>query len=256
MHILPPVRPEQSIERLTAILEPIAEKMKVVPRKRVTWKHKGRQQMYLFLEGGLSLLRASDGLLLVTVYEPHLFGIAEMIQPTQGHILRVETESTLLRVDAERAAELFREQGVWEEVAALLSYHTAYLIYRDAQVLQQRTYSVIRNHLQEMILLPEDEAGLRKRLDSYFEVLENASVTKEILLPNGHDQMPLQQNIFAVMDKLREIYPQRQFVMSRFEEVFDYIDAHRDELATLKGEFIDGKYMRVHRTIGSTRMAT
>lgn len=102
--------------------------------------------------------------------------------------------------------------------------------------------------------LLEDEAGLRKRLDTYFEVLEKASVTKEILLPNGHDQMPLQQNIFAVMDKLREIYPQRQFVMSRFEEVFDHIDAHRDELATLKGEFIDGKYMRVHRTIGSTRM--
>jgi mannosylglycerate hydrolase len=102
--------------------------------------------------------------------------------------------------------------------------------------------------------LPEDEAGLRKRLDSYFDVLENASVTKEILLPNGHDQMPLQQNIFAVMDKLREIYPQRTFVMSRFEEVFERIDAHRHELATLKGEFIDGKYMRVHRTIGSTRM--
>lgn len=102
--------------------------------------------------------------------------------------------------------------------------------------------------------LPEDEAGLRKRLDSYFDVLENASVTKEILLPNGHDQMPLQQNIFAVMDKLREIYPQRTFVMSRFEEVFEHIDVHRHELATLKGEFIDGKYMRVHRTIGSTRM--
>lgn len=102
--------------------------------------------------------------------------------------------------------------------------------------------------------LPEDEAGLRKRLDSYFEVLEKASVTKDILLPNGHDQMPLQQNIFAVMDKLREIYPQREFVMSRFEEVFSAIDAHRDSLATLRGEFIDGKYMRVHRTIGSTRM--
>ena len=102
--------------------------------------------------------------------------------------------------------------------------------------------------------LPEDEAGLRKRLDSYFEVLENTSVTKEVLLPNGHDQMPLQQNIFAVMDKLREIYPQRQFVMSRFEEVFTHIEAHREVLATLHGEFIDGKYMRVHRTIGSTRM--
>ena len=102
--------------------------------------------------------------------------------------------------------------------------------------------------------LPEDEAGLRKRLDSYFKVLENASVTQDILLPNGHDQMPLQQNIFAVMAKLREIYPQREFVMSRFEQVFERIEANRERLATLKGEFNDGKYMRVHRTISSTRM--
>ncbi|BEE13314.1 mannosylglycerate hydrolase [Aeromonas veronii] len=102
--------------------------------------------------------------------------------------------------------------------------------------------------------LPEDEAGLRKRLESYFEVLEKASVTKDILLPNGHDQMPLQQNIFAIIDKLREIYPQREFHMSRFEQVFERIEACRDQLATLKGEFNDGKYMRVHRTISSTRM--
>lgn len=102
--------------------------------------------------------------------------------------------------------------------------------------------------------LPEDEAGLRKRLDSYFEVLEKASLTKDVLLPNGHDQMPLQQNIFVVMEKLREIYPQREFVMSRFEEIFERIEAQRENLATLTGEFNDGKYMRVHRTIGSTRM--
>ncbi len=87
-----------------------------------------------------------------------------------------------------------------------------------------------------------------------FEVLEKASVTKDILLPNGHDQMPLQQNIFAIIDKLREIYPQREFHMSRFEQVFERIEACRDQLATLKGEFNDGKYMRVHRTISSTRM--
>jgi len=168
MHILPPVRPEKSIARLTAILEPLAEEVKVVPRKRITWTHKGHQQMYLFQQGELSMLRASDGLLLVTVYEPHLFGIAEMIQPTQGHILRAETESMLLRVDADEAAVRFREQGVWEDVAAVLSYHTAYLIYRDAQVVQQRTYSVIRNHLQEMILLPE-EARMRTTILDYIQ---------------------------------------------------------------------------------------
>ncbi|KXF83586.1 mannosylglycerate hydrolase [Enterovibrio coralii] len=102
--------------------------------------------------------------------------------------------------------------------------------------------------------LPQDEAGLRARLDKYFPVLEKPSVTKDILLPNGHDQMPIQQDIFEVMDKLRDIYPDKEFVMSRYEEVFERIEAIRDQLDTVKGEFNDGKYMRVHRTISSTRM--
>lgn len=134
----------------------------------MTWSHKGRPQLYLFIEGALSILRASDGLLIVTVYESHLFGIAEMIQPTHGHILRAETESSILRVDTQQAAEIFREQGLWEDVAALLSYHTAYLFYRDALVVQQRTYSVIRSHLQEMILLPED-ARMRTSILDYIQ---------------------------------------------------------------------------------------
>ncbi|MEZ8153211.1 mannosylglycerate hydrolase [Vibrio splendidus] len=102
--------------------------------------------------------------------------------------------------------------------------------------------------------LPQDEEGLRARLDKYFPVLEKPSVTKDILLPNGHDQMPIQKDIFEVMDKLREIYPDREFSMSRFEEVFEKVEAARDQLDTIKGEFNDGKYMRVHRTISSTRM--
>ncbi|MFT6928331.1 MAG: mannosylglycerate hydrolase [Psychromonas sp.] len=102
--------------------------------------------------------------------------------------------------------------------------------------------------------LPNNKQALTKRLDTYLRVLESASVTKDILLPNGHDQMPIQKDIFEVMDTLREAYPDREFVMSRFEEVFEKIEAQKDQLDTIKGEFNDGKYMRVHRSISSTRM--
>ena len=37
-----------------------------------------------------------------------------------------------------------------------MAYHTSYMVYRDDLVLQQRTYSVIRNHLLEMMLLSEE----------------------------------------------------------------------------------------------------
>lgn len=83
--------------------------------------------------------------------------------------------------------------------------------------------------------LPENEEALRERLDKYLPVLEAASLTGDILLPNGHDQMPLQQNIFTIMEMLRRIYPQRSFQLSRFEEIFERIDVIKPQLALLRG---------------------
>lgn len=165
MHISQPVRPQQAIERLLEALEPHATPLNAVARKKLTWDYKGKPQLYLFKSGEISILRASDGLLMVTVYEPHLFGIAEMFQPMRTHGLRAEIECEVLRIDTEEATTLLREQNLWEEVTALLSYHTAYMTYRDELVLQQRTYSVIRNHLMEMILLPEETRMRTSMLD-------------------------------------------------------------------------------------------
>ncbi|MGL4723904.1 MAG: helix-turn-helix domain-containing protein [Scandinavium sp.] len=165
MHITQPVRPQEAINRLLSALEPHATPMNAIARKKINWDYKGKPQLYLFMKGEISMLRASDGLLIVTVYDAHLFGIAEMMQPMRTHVLRAEVSSELLRIDAEDAIQVLREQNLWEEVTILLSYHTAYLTYRDALVLQQRTYSVIRNHLLEMILLPEETRMRTSMLD-------------------------------------------------------------------------------------------
>lgn len=102
--------------------------------------------------------------------------------------------------------------------------------------------------------LPTDEEGLKNRLDTYLKVLEGGATGEALILPHGHDQMPLQKDIFKVMDKLNEIYPEHEFFMSNFENVYDDILKNKDKLDTISGEFIDGKYMRVHRSISSTRM--
>ncbi|KQL33540.1 alpha-mannosidase [Bacillus sp. FJAT-25509] len=101
--------------------------------------------------------------------------------------------------------------------------------------------------------LPEDEEALQSRIDKYFTVLDRGATTEHIILPNGHDQMPIQKNIFSVIEKLQKLYPEREFFLSKYENVFEYLETQKD-LDTLKGEFLDGKYMRVHRSIYSTRM--
>lgn len=156
MYSQPPERPEAVMTKLISALEPEAEIMNVVPRKKILWDHKGKLQFYLFKSGALSILRDHDKLVMVTVHEPHVFGVAEMFQPLRSHHLRAETESEMLRIDAGKANKIFTEQNLWESVTQVLAYHTAYMSYRDSLVLQQRTYSVIRNHLLDMMLLPEE----------------------------------------------------------------------------------------------------
>lgn len=101
--------------------------------------------------------------------------------------------------------------------------------------------------------LPTDKITLKERMDKYFSVLDHGATSDELIIPNGHDQMPIQKNIFEVMNLLQDIYPERQFFLSRYENVFDILEQKMD-LPTVKGEFIDGKYSRVHRSIYSTRM--
>ncbi|MFT9600557.1 mannosylglycerate hydrolase [Mesobacillus sp.] len=101
--------------------------------------------------------------------------------------------------------------------------------------------------------LPEDEEKLQERINKYFTVLDRGATTENIILPNGHDQMPIQKNIFTVMEKLQRLYPDREFFLSKYENVFEELEKNK-ELPTIQGEFLDGKYMRVHRSIYSTRM--
>lgn len=101
--------------------------------------------------------------------------------------------------------------------------------------------------------LPEDERKLQERINKYFAVLDRGATTENIILPNGHDQMPIQKNIFTIIEKLKKLYPDRKFFLSKYENVFAELEKNTN-LPTIKGEFLDGKYMRVHRSIYSTRM--
>ncbi|MDY0393747.1 glycoside hydrolase family 38 C-terminal domain-containing protein [Virgibacillus halophilus] len=90
-------------------------------------------------------------------------------------------------------------------------------------------------------------------MNKYFRVLDQGATTDHIIIPNGHDQMPIQKNIFRIIEKLKSLYPGREFFLSKYENIFKELEKN-ESLPTIKGEFLDGKYMRVHRSIYSTRM--
>jgi mannosylglycerate hydrolase len=100
--------------------------------------------------------------------------------------------------------------------------------------------------------LPTDFNELKIRCDKYMPVLDRGASTDHILIPNGHDQMPLQKNIKDVIEQLHNIYPDKHFFLSSYDQLFQELEK-KDDYDTIYGELLDGKYMRVHRSIFSSR---
>lgn len=174
-----PIRPDDAIARLINVLLPVSSEIAVKPRKRLHWQYKGQPQLYLFLRGEISLLRASDSLVIATAYDPHIFGVSESMQRLNWNILRIETDSTLMRVDAQRAMKLFTEHNLWHDVTVMMSYFASYLSYRDAVVVQQRTYAVIRNHLLELIQTSEE---VRQRVSILEYIQDRTHLSRSSIL--------------------------------------------------------------------------
>lgn len=99
--------------------------------------------------------------------------------------------------------------------------------------------------------MPNNAKDLHDQLDAPLKKLTEYSTTGLILVPNGHDQMPIQQNIYEIIDLLKAEYPDFDVQLSSYEELFDAIE--KDKVKTIKGELLDGKYMRIHRSIFSSR---
>lgn len=102
--------------------------------------------------------------------------------------------------------------------------------------------------------LPLNQVELKERMDPLLAKFDKFSTTGQAVLPNGHDQMPIQKNIEQVVNQLNKIYPDRHFVLGNYEDIFTDMKQDDSKLDEVSGEFYDGKYERVHRSIQSTRM--
>jgi mannosylglycerate hydrolase len=100
--------------------------------------------------------------------------------------------------------------------------------------------------------LENDEVLLRLRMEKIMSVLDQYSAGDARLIMNGHDQMPIQENIGEIISKLKAMYPSDEVKVSDFESYIASLD--EKSLEIVSGELTHSKHSRIHRTIGSTRM--
>lgn len=83
--------------------------------------------------------------------------------------------------------------------------------------------------------------------------ITNRSTTNHLALPSGFDQAPPRTDLPQVVEKLNKLNSDYHFEISSIEEYIAAVKKAKPQLVTLQGELTNGKNMRIHKTIYSSR---
>lgn len=103
--------------------------------------------------------------------------------------------------------------------------------------------------------IPED----KKRLSTFLnedpiKKTWSRSSTNQVYFPNGFDQAPARENLPELIDKMNDIYDdQFELKISSIEEYINSVKSRHPELEEITGELTNGKLMRIHKSIFSSR---
>lgn len=103
--------------------------------------------------------------------------------------------------------------------------------------------------------IPEKEQDLAIFLkNDPFKKTWSRSSTNQVFFPNGFDQAPARENLPELLAKMNDLYKgEFQLHISTIEKYIQAIKNENPELEEISGELINGKLMRIHKTIFSSR---
>lgn len=101
--------------------------------------------------------------------------------------------------------------------------------------------------------IPEDEADLKQYLVDQLKPLKAKASTNNVYFPNGFDQAPIRKNLPEILKMANEIDENNTYEISTIENYIESVRSEREDFKTLEGEFVNGKHMRIHKSIFSSR---
>ncbi|WBM72575.1 helix-turn-helix domain-containing protein [Buttiauxella sp. WJP83] len=148
-------KPIEHIQRLIDHIRPYAEEFPRTRGEALRYMSNNIRVCYLLLEGGASLHRRGDGMVLNSEQAPFILGVGYQ-NSSQDHIyVRAMLDAKIVQVPLERFNLIVQKEELWESVCRMIVY-TASRVYEHCILISQlSSYEIIKIHLLELMQEPE-----------------------------------------------------------------------------------------------------
>lgn len=148
-------KPIAYIQKLIDCIAPYADNFTPAPGEALHYLYNNKRVCYLLLNGGASLHRRGDGMILNSEQAPFLLGVSNL-QTQHPHLyIRAMENVQMSRISLERLSLIIEKENLWENLCHLIIY-TASRIYEHCTMISQlSSYEIIRMQLLELMQEPE-----------------------------------------------------------------------------------------------------
>jgi len=183
-----PIKPIVALERLFNAVESLSQPFELLEGESL-WIQPENPMIWMFTDGLLTIMRRRDGLHLQSARANLIYGLAEAFQYRGFLLVRAETTCRGCCLPVSSFIEIINSNGLWHDVAVVLSYYINILIYRDQQLVGSDTYTIIRHKLIELMTYSES-FRMKSKNSAFRYIQQRTSISRS--------------NIFRILSELNK----------------------------------------------------
>jgi CRP-like cAMP-binding protein len=177
----PPPIPRKESLALSELLRPLSTEIRMKSKERIVLNADmdfEKRKLYVLTEGETGLYRGVDNLLVTNSKPVTIFGISEMFVPFNHNYIRMEKDCTFLVIHAPDVVQTLDSHNAWHMTTKILSHYVQHLMYRDARLIGQNAYNMVKSFIYDYEKLsPELKAG--RSLSNH--IMEKTSLSRTII---------------------------------------------------------------------------
>ncbi|AWH88363.1 winged helix-turn-helix transcriptional regulator [Limnobaculum parvum] len=172
-------KPQEHIDKLIEILTPLASFKSYKQYRNIQLNNKNEPLCVLLTEGGASVCRHKDGMVITNAYAPTILGLTALGIMQSHYFLRTETDVTLGMLPVEVALESITQHNALMDLMYLQAYFIHSLTEREYALPGITIYESICLHLLQLMHEPDE---IRQNTSAYTYIQERTNFSRSRIM--------------------------------------------------------------------------
>lgn len=144
----------------------------------INFENSNKKYVFYLKIGEVEVRRLIDDKIISNIKSPAIIGLSTLFHEENYHYIRSSSNIEILAIESREMVKVIGDNNLWEDAFIIMSSALISLYFRDEVVSSNKVYGVVRNHIEILWSLSENE---RSQISIFDFILSRTSISRSSL---------------------------------------------------------------------------